>query len=296
MRVLVFGSTGQVARSLATFSDETFDIVCIGRPEGDITEKVRVVSAIERHSPDVVINAAAYTAVDAAETDEAAAFRVNCDGPGLLAEECRKAGIPIVHYSTDYVFDGEKDGPYLSTDMVAPQSAYGRSKAAGENAIRDQHPDHVILRTAWVFSPFGKNFVKTMLSLGAQREELKVVDDQVGNPSFAHDIAMHTLSVVQNILSGACKREMFGTFHLTNSGDTSWCNFAREIFRQSGETLGIRCDVKPIPTSEFPTPARRPKNSRLDGGGLKETHGISVRSWQDALADCLIALQPEFNS
>ena len=296
MRVLVFGSTGQVARSLATHSGDAFDIVCIGRPDGDITDKAGVEKAFSHYRPDVVINAAAYTAVDAAETDEFSALRVNRDGPELLAGECRKAGIPIVHYSTDYVFDGEKDGPYSPTDTIAPQSAYGRSKAAGEMAIREQHSDHVILRTAWVFSPFGKNFVKTMLSLGAQRDQLRVVDDQVGNPTFAPDIAKHSLSIVKNIMSGSSSRNMFGTFHLTNSGETSWCNFAREIFRQSEDTLGVRCEVTPIPTMEFPTPARRPKNSRLDGTTLKETHGILVRSWQDALADCLIALQPEFNS
>ena len=180
MKVLVFGASGQVAQSFRTLVAPDCKIVTLGRPDGDITASANIERAIETHTPDVVVNAAAYTAVDKAESDEAGAFLVNRDGSRFLAMACRGANLPLIHYSTDYVYDGSKASPYVETDPTGPMSVYGASKLAGENAIRDTHDKHVILRTAWVFSPYGGNFVKTMLRLAADREELNVVEDQLG--------------------------------------------------------------------------------------------------------------------
>lgn len=296
MRILVFGSSGQVAQSLATLSGEHFQVTAIGRPEGDITNEAAVRSAIAAHTPDIVVNAAAYTAVDAAEADEANAFAVNETGSAILARVTAEKNLPIIHYSTDYVFDGSQATPYKPNDDVCPLGVYGRSKEAGEAIIRSNNPKHVILRTAWVFSPYGKNFVKTMLTLGKSRDELNVVEDQVGNPSYAPDIAKHTLEVADNILSRPENETLYGTFHLSNSGDVSWCGFATEIFRQASRKLGIDCVVHPIPSSEYPTPAKRPAYSKLDGTSLKEIHGVSPRAWEEALSECISGLKTEFSS
>lgn len=296
MRILVFGSSGQVAQSLAALSDEATHIVTLGRPEGDITDETAVRSAIQTHTPQIVINAAAYTAVDAAETDQDNAFKVNEHGSGILARVTAENDLPLIHYSTDYVFDGSQAEPYRPDAQVSPLGVYGKSKEAGERAIRAANPKHVILRTAWVFSPFGKNFVKTMLTLGKSRDDLNVVDDQVGNPSYAPDIAKHALDIASNILMSPQQASLYGTFHLSNRGDISWCGFATEIFRQASPKLGIDCQVHPIPSSEFPTPAKRPAFSKLDGTNLEQLHGVSPRHWTEALSDCIEALKPEFST
>lgn len=296
MRILVFGSSGQVARSLEGLGSDTLVVKTLGRPEGDISVRSNIINAVDDFSPDIVVNAAAYTAVDAAETDEANAYLLNCTAPGYIAEACAVSDIPVVHYSTDYVFAGDKPLAYDTTDPVSPLGAYGRTKEAGETAIRSATARHVILRTAWVFSPFGKNFVKTMLTLGKTRDELNVVMDQIGNPTYAPDIANATVQIARNILASPENSALYGTFHLTNTGDTSWHGFATEIFRQAEGKLGISCVVNPIPSSEFPTPAKRPANSRLDGTLLETVHGVKRRHWSEALAECLQALETEFKS
>lgn len=296
MRILVFGSSGQVAQSLEGLKSDSLILKTIGRPEGDISEPSSIDKAIDSFQPDVLVNAAAYTAVDAAESDEANAFLINAKAPEYLAKASASRNIPLIHYSTDYVFAGDKAGPYQTDDPVAPLGAYGRSKEAGEAAIRAAQPRHVILRTAWVFSPFGKNFVKTMLNLGKARDELNVVADQIGNPTYAPDIAAVTIKIAENLLAAPDNMTLYGTFHLTNTGDTSWYEFATEIFRQAEHALGISCKVNPIPTSEYPTPAKRPSNSRLDGHLLEAVHGVTRRHWSEALQDCLQALKAEFAS
>ena len=296
MNLLVFGSTGQVAQSLAGLSGDGLTVITLGRPDGDITDLSRIRSAIAEKKPDIVVNAAAYTAVDAAETDEDNAYLVNSTGTENLATACAERDLPLIHFSTDYVFDGSKDGAYSTQDPVAPLGAYGRSKEAGEAVLRKTHKKHVILRTAWVFSPSGKNFVKTMLTLGKSRDELNVVEDQIGNPTYAPDIAKTTLAIAENLMQQPDNMSLYGTYHLTNSGDISWFGFASEIFRQAETKMGFTCKVNPIPSSEFPTPAKRPANSRLDGSALEAIHGIQRRHWSEALADCLFALEPEFKS
>lgn len=294
MKILVFGATGQVARSLQDLAQtEDVSVTCLGRPEGDIANAEGVERAIVTHGPDIVVNAAAYTAVDAAETDSDAAFAVNETGPANLAASCKAHNLPLIHYSTDYVFDGTKDGAYSPDDPVEPLGVYGRSKEAGERAIRETLAQHVILRTAWVFSPYGKNFVKTMLTLAKSRDELTVVFDQTGNPTYAPDIAAHTLTIARNIMRAPQNTELYGTFHLTNADATNWCEFANEIFRQANDMYGVSCVAKPIPASDYPTPAKRPENSRLDGASLRHIHGIEPRPWKLALKDCLQALSTE---
>lgn len=284
MRVLVFGATGQVAKSLLEQADTKVSLIAVGRPENDICDEEKVMRAVDAHEPDVVINAAAYTAVDAAETDEETAYRVNRDGTANIARATSRAGRPLIHYSTDYVYSGDKPSPYVETDPTGPASVYGRSKLAGENAVREITSDHVILRTAWVFSPFGGNFVKTMLRLAEQRDELNVVDDQLGCPTYAPDIAGVSLSIAHAITHGDMSR---GVYHLTNKGETSWSGFARNIFKLSTIRGGPDCRVNAIPTTDYPTPAKRPKNSRLDCGALMSDFNLTLPKWQDGLERCL---------
>ncbi|MGQ3031182.1 MAG: dTDP-4-dehydrorhamnose reductase, partial [Ferrovibrionaceae bacterium] len=234
--------------------------------------------------PGVVVNAAAYTAVDKAESDADQAFLVNRDGPAALARAAAAVGAPLIHVSTDYVFDGTKDGAYTEDDPVAPVSVYGRSKEAGERAVREAAERHVILRTAWVYSPFGNNFVKTMLRLGAEREELRVVADQRGCPTAAADIAA---AIVR--LAGA--DHGWGTYHYSGAGPTTWHGFAEAIFAgAAARGAKVPARVTAIGTADYPTPAVRPANSVLDCSRIDRVHGIVARNWREALEDCLDAL------
>lgn len=229
-----------------------------------------VAGALARVTGGLVVNAAAYTAVDRAESEEQLAFKVNCDGARNIAEACSRLGLPLVHVSTDYVFDGAKSSAYLETDPVSPLNAYGRSKEAGERAVRDACAHAMIFRTAWVFGVEGANFVKTMLRLGRERETLRVVDDQHGCPTFADDLA--------SAIIGSAARFQPGTYHVTGSGQTTWCGFAKEIFR--GHTKPV---IMPITTTDYPTPARRPANSVLDGTKARHILGIELPHWTDGL-------------
>jgi dTDP-4-dehydrorhamnose reductase len=238
-----------------------------------------------KDSPDLVINAAAYTAVDQAEQEPDAAFAINRDGPAALAEACAKIGAPLLHLSTDYVFDGMKAGPYCEDDPVNPLSVYGASKEAGERAIRARLPDHLILRSSWVYAPEGRNFVRTMLRLARECEEVRVVDDQRGSPTAAADIAGALIAAAGRILAGG---RDFGTFHFCGQGATSWHGFAQAIFEVS---QGRRPRLLAVPSSAYPTPALRPANSVLDCGKFRRSYGISARPWRESLVQCLAEIE-----
>lgn len=274
-RVLVTGGNGQVGRSIAELAtDEQFgslDITVADRSTVDITDRAGLGAAFDRVRPEVVINAAAYTAVDAAETDEAAAMAANADGVASLADLCTAHGARLLHLSTDYVFDGAKDGWYVESDPIAPLGVYGRTKAAGEAAAQACRA-HLILRTSWVYAAHGNNFVRTMLRIGAERPEVGVVDDQIGCPTSAHDIAealLHLSSLNVN-----------GTYHLAGADQASWHEFTEAIFAAAGLTT----TANPISAADFPKPAPRPANSRLDSSALADATGVRLPGWRDSLS------------
>ncbi|TNE67278.1 MAG: dTDP-4-dehydrorhamnose reductase [Alphaproteobacteria bacterium] len=287
-RIFVAGKSGQVAQALLeAVSARGFDVACFGRPELDICDAHAVRQAVAAFKPDVVINAAAYTAVDQAESDEAAAMAVNAGGAANLAAAAHAAGVPFLHISTDYVFDGTKQGAYVENDPTAPAGAYGRSKLAGEQAVMAANPDALIFRTAWVYSAKGKNFAKTMLMLAEKRDQLGVVADQFGNPTYAADIAAALLNVATALLADSNWRRQAGVYHLAGTGDTSWCDFARAIFAAGARHGHPVPTVSAIGTADYPTPAKRPANSRLDGGKLAATFNIRLPAWQDSVVNCV---------
>ena len=281
MKVLIFGKSGQVAHELKR-ADAT--VTCFGRDDADFTNPLACLAALKRAAPDVVINAAAYTAVDRAEEEEPLAMRINAETPGILAAECAAMGVPFVHISTDYVFDGSGDTARAPSAPTRPLSAYGRSKLMGEEGIRAAGGCHAILRTSWVFSAHGNNFVKTMLRLGAERDRLSIVADQVGGPTPAADIARACLTIAAQLCDDP---DTSGTYHFAGAPDVSWAGFARAIFAQSGLTP----QVTDIATSDYPTPAARPLNSRLDCDSLRAAFGIDQPNWQQGLARVLSELK-----
>lgn len=280
MKILVFGRTGQVARALQTHAG----VVALGRDAADLRDPDACAAAIRAHQPDVVINAAAYTAVDQAESDEASAKVVNGNAPAVMARACAALGIPFVHISTDYVFDGSGTQPWPVDAPTGPLGAYGRTKLAGERGVREAGGTYAILRTSWVVSADGKNFVKTMLRLGAERDALTIVADQIGGPTMAADIAAACLEIARQLKQDPTKR---GVYHFAGAPDVSWADFAREIFDQAG----IACDVQDIPSSDFPTPAKRPANSRMDCTQTTHVFGIERPDWRRSLADILTTLK-----
>ena len=281
-RILVIGRSGQLARALGAADwPQGIALECRGRAEIDLARPAVARAAVIAAKPDLVINAAAYTAVDKAESEPELAFTVNRDGPAALAEACRAIAAPLIHVSTDYVFDGSKTGPYVEEDPVHPVSVYGASKEAGESAIRARLPAHVILRTAWVYAPQGQNFVRTMLRLGRERPEIRVVDDQTGCPTAAAELARAVQAAAIRLLESG---RDYGTFHFCGAGETSWFGFAQAIFELAGEP---RPRVVPIATREYPTPARRPANSVLDSAKFARLYGVTARPWRDSLARCL---------
>lgn len=286
-RVLVAGATGQVARALVHSAPSSgLHATALGRPELDLADPASIAAACHRIRPDLVINAAAHTAVDQAETDEVAAFALNADGAGVLAAEAARFGAPILHLSTDYVFNGEKTSPYSESDPVAPLGVYGRSKLAGEQAVAAANPRHLIFRTAWVYSPTGKNFVKTMLRVAESRDEITVVHDQIGNPTSAADIAGALWQVAAQVL-GNSDAFISGVYHMTASGEATWAEFAEEIFRISAALGGPAARVKRITTAEYPTPAKRPANSRLDCSKLSRDFGVILPQWRTSTRACV---------
>ena len=276
MSVLVFGKTGQVATEL----QRRAQVQALGRDAADLADPAACVAAIEARAPSLVINAAAYTAVDKAEEEEALATRINADAPGAMAQVCAARGVPFIHLSTDYVFDGSGTQPWRETDPVSPQNAYGRAKLAGEVAVRAAGGAHLILRTAWVFSAHGSNFVKTMLRLSETRDALDVIDDQIGGPTPAADIAATLLHLGQAMTGG----HQGGTYHYAGTPPISWAGFAREIFKQAGKNVTVRA----IPTADYARqPARRPLNSRLDCAAITADFGIKQPNWRTGLAKVL---------
>lgn len=282
-RYLVTGREGQVVQSLIERSAGRDDItlVAVGRPDLDLARPETLAAVLDDVKPDLIVSAAAYTAVDQAETDEAMAMAVNAAGPAELARLAALRSIPIVHLSTDYVFDGSKAGAYAESNPVSPLGAYGRTKLEGERRIQDATDNFAILRTAWVHSPYGKNFAKTMLRMAQMRDSLTVVDDQVGNPTSALDIADAILTVADNLLARN-DPALRGIFHMTGMGEASWAGFAREIFAVSSAKGGPSADVVSIPTSAYPTPAKRPANSSLDCAKLEHTHGVRLPDWRQS--------------
>ena len=273
--VLVTGGTGQVGTALRQLGPRFgAEIVAPGRDELDLASPPSIAAMLHARDWGAVINCAAYTAVDKAESEPDAAFALNGVAPEILALETAARGLRLLHVSTDYVFDGCKAGPYAEADPVAPIGVYGASKEAGERGVRAANPDHIILRTAWVVSPWGNNFVKTMLRLGAERDHLRVVADQHGCPTSAIDIAGTLLTILT-------KGGPAGTYHFVNGGEANWCDLARFVIERGG--LGANVDA--ITTADYPTPAKRPANSRLSTGKLHATFGISPRPWQEAVGD-----------
>ncbi|TPL92817.1 dTDP-4-dehydrorhamnose reductase [Mesorhizobium sp. B2-3-10] len=281
MRLLVTGRDGQVAAGLLAAGQARAgeEVVAIGRPELDLARPDTIIDVIAGAKPDIVVSAAAYTAVDQAEDEPDLAFAVNATGAGKVAEAAARLGVPVIHLSTDYVFDGTKADAYIETDPTAPLGVYGASKLAGEQAVASANPRHLILRTAWVYSPFGKNFVKTMLRLAADRDEISVVSDQWGNPTSALDIADAILHAAA-LLHGDKGFAAFGTYHLAGTGETSWSGFARHILDTSRGVGGPWARVRDITTKDYPTKAKRPANSRLNCDKLAATFGWRCRSWR----------------
>lgn len=286
MRLAVTGREGQVVRSLIDRAfGSKFEVLPLGRPQLDLAgSSDAIVDAIEAAMPDAVVSAAAYTQVDKAESERELAFAVNRDGPRALAKAARKLGVPLIHLSTDYVFDGSKNSPYVEEDETGPTGVYGASKLAGEQAVLAEHDNTTVLRTAWVYSPYGNNFVKTMLRLAADRDEVSVVADQRGNPTSALDIADAILQVIAN-LHAAQNPAQRGVFHMTASGEASWADFAEAIFARSREIGGPFAVVKHISSADYPTPAKRPANSRLDSSKLERVHGVHLPDWRSSLND-----------
>lgn len=272
MKTLVFGSSGQVATCL----QEQADVIALNRDQADLGSPDMLRAAIEATDADVIINAAAYTAVDKAETDTDQAEQVNHLAVGTMARAAAKRDIPFLHISTDYVFPGDGTTPWKPTDATGPLGVYGATKLRGEDAVRAAGGRHAILRTSWVFSAHGNNFVKTMLRLGKERDALTIVGDQIGGPTAAGDIASALLTIAQDLHTS-------GTYHFSGAPDCSWADFATEIFAQSG----INCAVTPIPTTDYPTPATRPLNSRLNCDSLNADYGIVRPDWRASLASVL---------
>ena len=279
MKILLCGKNGQVGWELQRSLDPLGELVAHDRSTLDLAQPEAIVAMVRSVKPDVIVNAAAYTAVDQAESERAQAFVINADAPGILAHEARRAGALLIHYSTDYVFDGSSAKPYVEDDTPAPLNAYGLSKLEGERAIQRSGCRHLILRTSWVYSARGKNFLLTMLRLARERPELKIVDDQQGAPTSAAAIASSTAVMVQQLAYGEGSE---GLYHMSAAGSTTWFGFASRII-----SLGkLSCRALPITTREYPLPARRPANSLLDNGKLHRHFGIALSAWDEELDRC----------
>ena len=283
-RIFIAGERGQVAQALGrAYKLRSDNVVMVGRSNISVTNESHLLSAVVAFNPDLVINAAGYTAVDKAEDDKEAAFAVNRDGAAFVAAAAKAAEVPVIHLSTDYVFDGRKQAPYRETDPTNPLNVYGESKLAGEIAVASSTSNYVILRTSWVCSPIGHNFVKTMLRLARDRDEIAVVDDQWGCPTFAADLATVIISIGDKLASADDRSRFYGIYHASGAGETTWCRFAREIMAQSAAKGGPACRVRAIASSEYPTRAKRPAYSCLDCSKIKRVFGMSPPRWQASL-------------
>ena len=291
MRILVAGRTGQLAIELAErLTRAGHAVVAQARPELDLADPASISRAVEAAAPDAIVNAAAYTAVDRAESERDLAFAVNATGAGLLAAAAARRGIPFVHFSTDYVFPGDGGAPYAEDAQTGPTGVYGESKLAGERAVLAANPRSAVIRTAWVCSPHGHNFVRTMLRVGQEREVVSVVADQRGAPTFAADLADAIARILPRLAASPAGDEAFGVFHLTGTPHASWHDFAQAIFAEAARR-GLRTpELRAITTAEYPIPARRPADGRLDCGRIGRVHGIRPADWRLSLSRCLDAL------
>ncbi|MGX1786074.1 dTDP-4-dehydrorhamnose reductase [Bosea sp. NPDC055332] len=291
MRIAVTGRTGQVVQSLLARSGAAGVIVIpVGRPEFDLSQPKTVRQALAATSPDCVVNAAAYTAVDKAEIEPELALRINGEGASAVAAAAAALGVPLIQISTDYVFDGMAPQPWRESDATAPLSAYGRSKLAGEEAVAASGADWTILRTAWVYSPYGGNFVKTMLRLADSRDEIGVVSDQLGSPTSALDLAATVIAMAKALATRPGDASLRGIFHAAGTGEASWADLAETVFAASAALGGPSARIRRIATIDYPTPARRPSNSRLDCSLLAERHGLRLPPWQDSVKTCVATL------
>ncbi len=288
MKLIVTGKHGQLAASLVErCAARGVELVTIGRPEMDMTIAADVAAAVEAAQGDIVINAAAYTAVDKAESEPGLAMAINCEGARAVAAAAASRGRPVIQISTDYVFNGKLDRPYREDDPVDPLSVYGRTKLAGERAVAQANPRHTIVRTSWVYSPFGQNFVRTMLRVGLTRDQVGVVADQWGAPSSALDLADALIAIGSAIAREPDRAELTGVFHTTAAGETSWAGFAEAIFATAAGAGYESVRVQPLTTAQYPLPAPRPANSRLDGSKLARCYGISLPDWRISAANCV---------
>jgi dTDP-4-dehydrorhamnose reductase len=290
MKVIVTGSKGQVGTELCKKGKTRgFKIIPLDLPDFDISDQMAVENQVVNNDVNMVVNAAAYTAVDRAESESDIAFAVNQKGPENLALSCKTAGIPLIHISTDYVFDGSKKGYYIESDTISPLGVYGTSKAAGENEVRTILNEHIILRTAWLCSEHGNNFVKTMIRLGQEKDEIRVVSDQYGSPTFASDISDAILDIAAQINERS--KIPWGTYHYCGKGVTTWYAFAKLIFKLAGEYTALKVErIIPVTTQEYPTPAKRPANSALDCSLLAQKFGIYTKAWQVGLENLICSL------
>ena len=290
LKILISGKTGQVAVELQKHLAGLGELIVLGRDVLDLSQPDQIRAQVRAHKPDLLIIAAAHTAVDQAENEPELAFAINAIAPGVFAEEAAAQGIPLIHYSTDYVFDGRKPAPYTEDDATNPLGVYGKSKLAGELAIAASGAQHLILRTSWVYSTHGKNFLLTMQRLLQERSELRVVADQIGAPTWAGTIAQSTRALIERWQSGDAAA--WGTYHLTASGETSWFGFTQAIAGHLTAQGKACATLEPIPASAYPTPAARPQNSRLDCSKLAREWGVTQPDWEAALSACL-AEQPD---
>lgn len=279
--ILVTGGTGQLATSLANLGGAR--VVRVGRPEFDLAEPDTIAAVMKKIRPAVVVNAAAWTAVDLAEQEIAGAEAANRDGPEALAKACAQAGIPLIHVSTDYVFSGDAGRPYVESDPVTPETVYGRTKAEGEQAVLAANPKTVVLRTAWVYSAHGKNFVRTMINAGAKNPALRVVGDQHGNPTSSDDLATAIVAIIGRIEETGWRDEYAGIFHAAGTGDATWYGLAVEALQQAQRHGQAMPDVTAIATTDWPTPAKRPQDSRLDSSKLEQVFGVVLPHWRDSV-------------
>ena len=292
-KILVTGMKGQVGFELMKTLAPLGKVIGVDVNECDLAQSAMIDALLDRVKPDIIINPAAYTAVDKAESEPTVAHAVNAQAPKTLARQASRRNIPIIHFSTDYIFDGEKDGPYLEDDPANPKSVYGKTKWLGEEAVRSNAAKHVILRTSWVFGAHGVNFLKTMLKLSKERDKMSVVSDQVGAPTSARLLAEVTAEIVKQLLQEFSYRK-YGTYHLVAEGETSWHGYAKYVVeRANAMGLETKLDpksIKPIKTKDVPLPAPRPANSRLDTTKVRETFGITLPAWQSEVDHVLAEL------
>ena len=288
IRIAVTGKNGQVVRALSEAAQsENVVVIPVGRPDFDLALPNTVEPALRSVAPDLVVNVAAYTAVDQAEREPEIAHLVNAVGAGAVAAAARTLLVPVIHLSTDYVFDGTKQSAYVEEDPASPATVYGASKLAGELAVRDNVDEHVILRTAWVYAPYGKNFVRTMIGLAQSRNEVRVVGDQHGCPTYAPDIANAVIAIARNLLKFPSDPLLRGVFHFAGGGETTWADFAAAIFAHLSARGLKRPALTYITSADYPTPAKRPFNSRLNCTKLTRLHRVESPPWQDSLAICM---------